>query len=143
MLVAGLAATLIVAVAALAVGNVLVARQRNRARRTSPSRRVVDGMYTGVADKFEDQKEMDDYQRQILEMALAFYERFALPQSRDPLVRLEAARAGMRVGGIRSRLGQTAAAEQADRQALEILNGLASEHPAELAYREASAQAHR
>ena len=40
------------------------------------------------------------------------------------------------MGGIRSRLGQTAAAEQADRQALEILNGLASEHPAELAYRE-------
>ena len=74
---------------------------------------------------------MDDYQREILEKALKFYERFALPQSRDPQVRLEAARAGMRVGAIRSRLGQTVAAEQADRQALEILRRLVADQPAE------------
>jgi tetratricopeptide (TPR) repeat protein len=49
----------------------------------------------------------------------------------------------MRVGGIRSRLGRTAAAEQADRQALVILNRLKSDRPAEPAYREALAKAHR
>jgi serine/threonine-protein kinase len=144
LLVTGLGATLVVAVAALAVGNVMVARQRDRAERNLAfARRVVDEMYTGVADKLEDQKEMDDYQREILEKALAFYERFALPQSRDPQVQLEAARAGMRVGGIRSRLGQTATAEQADRQVVEILSGLVYEHPTEPAYHDALAQAHQ
>jgi serine/threonine-protein kinase len=143
LLVTVLAATLIVAVAALAVGNLLVARQRDRAERNLAfARRVVDEMYTGVAAKLDDQVQMDDYQREILEKALSFYERLALPQSRDSRVRLEAARAGLRAGAIRSRLGQTAAAEQADRQAFEILSGLVSEHPAELAYRDILAQAH-
>ena len=143
LLVTGLAAALIVAVAALAVGNVLVARQRDRAERNLAfARRVVDEMYTGVADKLNNQIRMEDYQRELLEKALRFYEWFALPQSRDPQVRLEAAQAGLRVGLIRSRLGQTAAAEQADRQALEILKGLVSERPAERGYRVALAQAH-
>jgi tetratricopeptide (TPR) repeat protein len=95
-----------------------------------------------VADRLDDQIQMDDYQREILEKALAFYERFALPQSHDSQVRLEAARAGLRAGGIRSRLGDTAGAEQADRRALEILSGLVSEHSAEPTYREALARAH-
>jgi tetratricopeptide (TPR) repeat protein len=107
------------------------------------ARRVVDEMYTGVAEKLDNEKQMDDYQREILEKALVFYEQFALPQSRDPLVRLEAARAGMRVGEIRSRLGNVVGAEQADRQAVEVLSGLVSDHPDVLEYRDAMAQAHQ
>jgi tetratricopeptide (TPR) repeat protein len=107
-------------------------------------------MYTGVADRLDQGIEMgdypreilDDYQREILEKALRFYERFALPQSRDPQVRLEAARAGLRVGYIRDRLGDVAAAEQACRQVIPVLQGLVSEHPAEPAYRQALADAH-
>ena len=144
LLVTGLAATLIVAVAALTVGTVLVARQRDRAERNLAfAQTVVDEMYTGVADKLEDQPQMDDYQREILEKALQFYERFALPQSRGPFVRLEAARAGLRAAAIRSRLGQTAKAEQAIRQALGILAGLASDDPSDPVYRDALARAHR
>ena len=144
LLVTCLAATLIVAVAALALGNVLIARQRDRAERSLAfARTVVDEMYTGVADKLEDQKQMDDYQREILEKALAFYEKFALPQSRDPGVRLEAARAGLRAGAIRSRLGNLATAEHAYQQALGILSRLAIDHPSARAYRDALAEAHR
>ncbi len=67
----GLAATLIVAVAALALGNVLVARQRDLAERNlAVARTVVDEMYTQVAAKLDDQEQMDDYQREILEKAL-------------------------------------------------------------------------
>jgi eukaryotic-like serine/threonine-protein kinase len=144
LLVTGLAATLLVVVAALAVGNVLVARQRDRAERSLAfARNVVDEMYTGVADKLEDQKEMDDYQREILEKALAFYERFALPQSRDPKVRLEAAQAGLRVSAIRFRLGDSSRSEQSYRQAIGALRGLVSDHPAELVYRDYLAEAHR
>ena len=144
LLVTGLAATLLVALAALVAGNVLVAQQRDLAERNLTfARNVVDEMYTGVAEKLEDEKEMDNYQREILEKALAFYERFALPQSRDPQVRLEAARAALRAGGIRSRLGNIAGAEQADRQALGVLSRLVSEYSAEPAYRDALARAHQ
>ena len=65
-----LAATLVVAVAALAAGNVLVVRQRNRAERNlAVAHTVVDEMYTQVAAKLDDQEQMDDYQREILEKA--------------------------------------------------------------------------
>jgi eukaryotic-like serine/threonine-protein kinase len=143
LLVTGLAATLIVAVAALAAGNVLVARQRDRAERSLAfARTVVDEMYTKVAEKLDDQQQMDDYQREILEKALEFYERIALPQSNDPQVRLEAAKAALRVGAIRKRLGKIEAAEQAYRQALAVLDGLVSSDLAEPVYRNALAEAH-
>ncbi len=144
LLVTGLAATLVVAVAALAVGNVLVARQRDLAERNLAfARTVVDEMYTRVAEKLDDKEQMDEYQREILEKALAFYERFAMPQSRAPQVRLEAALVGLRVGAIRSRLGDIAAAERAYQDTLGILGRLAVDHPAEPAYRDALARAHR
>ncbi|MFI5457217.1 MAG: protein kinase [Isosphaerales bacterium] len=144
LLVTSLGATLIVGVVALAAGNVLVARQRDRAERSLAfARTVVDEMYTQVAEKLDDQVQMDDYQREILEKALAFYERFALPQSRDPQVRLEAALVGLRAGAIRSRLGNVAAAEQAYQQALGVLSRLVVDHPAEPVYRDALARAHR
>jgi len=144
LLVTSLGATLMVGVVALAVGNVLVARQRDRAERSLAfARTVVDEMYTQVAEKLDDQVQMDDYQREILEKALAFYERFALPQSRDPQVRLEAALVGLRAGAIRSRLGNIAAAKQAYQQALGVLSRLAVDHPAEPVYRDALAQAHQ
>ena len=144
LLVTSMGAALIVAVAALGVGNVLVARQRDRAERSLAfARNVVDEMYTQVAEKLDDEQRMDDYQREILEKALKFYERFALPQSRDPRLMLEAARAGMRVGAIRSRLGRTEAAEHAYRQAVLVLEGLVSTFPSGPLYRDALAQAHR
>ena len=142
LLVTGLGATLIVAVAALAVGNVLVARQRDIAERNlAVARTVVDEMYTQVAAKLDDQEQMDDYQREILEKALTFYERFALPQSNDPRVRLEAGLIGIRVGEIRHRLGQGEAAQAAYRQAIAVLSRLVSDHPAEPSHRHALAQA--
>ena len=55
------------AVAALAVGNVLVARQRDIAERNlAVARTVVNEMYTKVAEKLDDQKQMDDFQRELL-----------------------------------------------------------------------------
>jgi eukaryotic-like serine/threonine-protein kinase len=142
LLVTGLAATLIVAVAALAVGNLLVTRQRDIAERNlAVARTVVDEMYTQVAAKLDDEEQMDDYQREILEKALTFYERFALPQSNDPHVRLEAGLIGIRVGEIRHRLGHGAAAQSAYRQAIAVLSRLASDRPAEPSHRHALAQA--
>jgi eukaryotic-like serine/threonine-protein kinase len=142
LLVTGMAATVLVAVAALAVGNILVARQRDRAERNLAfARTVVDEMYTQVAAKLDDQEQMDDYQREILEKALKFYERFALPQSGDPRVRLEAGLIDIRVGEIRLRLGQGEAAQAAYHQAIDVLDRLATDHPVEPSHRHALAQA--
>ncbi len=140
--VTALAATLVVAVVALAAGNVLVARQRNRAERNlAVARTVVDEMYTKVAGKLDDQEQMDDYQREILEKALEFYERFALPQSGDPRVRLEAGLIGIRVAEIRHRLGHGEAAQSAYRQTIADLSRLVADDPAPPNHRHALAQA--
>ncbi len=56
--------------------------------------------------------------------------------------RLEAAKAGLRVGAIRRRLGNTEAAEQAYRRALAVLGGVVSPYTAEPAYRDALAEVH-
>ena len=98
-------------------------------------------MYTRVASKLEDEDQMDDYQREILEKALKFYERFALPQSRDPSVQQEAGLIGIRVTEIRHRLGQGQAAQSAYRQAIAILSRLAIDQPLEPTHRHALAQA--
>ena len=90
-------------------------------RNLGRARQVVEEMYTQVAEKLGDQKGMDDYQREILERALHFYESFALSRSQQPEVRFEAARAGLRVGDILQKLGRTADAEQAYRNARDIL----------------------
>ena len=128
---------------ALAVGAVLVARQRDRAERNLAfARRVVDEMYTGVAEKLEDQPDMDDYQREILEKALEFYEGFALPQDRERETRFEAAMASLRSGAIRFRLGDSAAADAFCRRGVALLAALVSERPADSQYREALAQVH-
>ena len=101
VLVAGLAAALLAAVAALAVGGVLVARQRDRAEQNLAfARTVVDEMYTQVALELEQSERALPEQRLILEKAVRFYQRFAVPQSRDPAVLFEAARAGLRLGKI-------------------------------------------
>ncbi len=142
LVVAALGASVVVAVAAMATGNVLVARQRDRAEQNlAYARTVVDEMYTHVAEKLDDQEQMDDYQREILEKALKFYERFALPQSRDPSVRHEAGLIGIRVAEIRHRLGQGEAAQSAYRQAIADLSRLASDYPAPPSHRHALAQA--
>ena len=140
LVVTALAATLVVAVAALAAGNVLVVRQRDRAERNlAVAHTVVDEMYTQVAAKLDDQEQMDDYQREILEKALKFYEQFALPQSGDARVRLEAGLIGIRVAEIRHRLGQGEAARSAYQQAIADLSRLVADDPSPPSHRHALA----
>ncbi len=99
-------------------------------------------MYTQVALELEQSERALPEQRLILEKAVRFYQRFAVPQSRDPAVLFEAARAGLRLGKIQRWLSEYRKAERAARDALAILSRLAADHPADLAYREALAQAH-
>src|SRR5262249_36522060 len=78
-LVVGIAATLVVTVVALSIGTVLLGRQRDRAERNfALARRAVDEMYLEAAEGLSDREWMDDYQRQVFQRALHFYEVFAL-----------------------------------------------------------------
>jgi eukaryotic-like serine/threonine-protein kinase len=133
-LVVGLAATMLAVVVAMAIGTVLIGRQRSEALHQrdraednlAVARQIVDEMYTQVAGRLADRKGMDADQRDLLLKAARFYEKFALPQSADPAVRLEAGRAGLRTGEILSKLGQTGPAEAAYLKALQLLDAVAA-----------------
>ncbi len=146
-LVTGTALALVLATAALAVGSVMVGRehavavrQRDRAESNlALATQVVEEMYTEVAEALGDQKQMDNYQRDILEKALRFYGRSVLPQSREPAVRLAAGRAGLRVAQIQGKLGREKQAIAACEEALGLLRPLDTERPSTPVYRQALA----
>jgi serine/threonine protein kinase len=146
-LVNSLAVALMVATVGLAVGYIMVGReravavsQRNRAESNlALATQVVEEMYTEVAEALSDQKQMDNYQRDILEKALRFYARSVLPQSREPAVRLAAGRAGLRVAQIQGKLGREKEAIAACEEALSVLGPLDTERSSTPEYKQALA----
>jgi tetratricopeptide (TPR) repeat protein len=143
---------LVTAVVALAVGNVVIGRERQDAMKQRDvaqaqrqrARRAVDTMFTDVAEKWlAQQPHLEPLQKQFLEEALQFYEEFAQEQSADPQLRLETANAYRRVGQIRLKLGEQAQAEEAFRQAITLLEQLRAEFPTEPRYSSALAESHR
>jgi tetratricopeptide (TPR) repeat protein len=140
-LVGAAAATLVLAVAALAVSTALVALERREAvRQRDIARRAVDEMYAEVAEQWLDQEpEMEEVQREFLLKALRFYQEFARERGTDPAVRLAAGTAYRRVGDIQGKLGEYAKAEEAYGQAIARFRRLADDFPARPEYREALA----
>jgi tetratricopeptide (TPR) repeat protein len=143
-LVTGVAVLLLSAVAALSTGTILVARERDEARRQGRfARQAVEDMYTQVAEKWlADQPRMDPLQRQFLEKALDYYERFAQESSTDPAVRREKGQAYHRMGDILRKLSRHPEAEKAYRRAIELLDHLMRERPGQAQYRHELAHAH-
>jgi tetratricopeptide (TPR) repeat protein len=80
--------------------------------------------------------------RQFLEDAQGFFEKFANQQSSDPEVRLKTAKAYRRMGAIRQRFGQSEHAVIAYRQALAVSSKLAAEFPDSADYRQDLAQSY-
>ncbi len=120
------AALLVAGTVGLAVSNVLVNRQKARAEANFQlARQAVDDMYTQVAEKWLAQEpQMEPLQREFLQKALAFYERFARPDGASAELRREAGKAARRVGEIRQKLGENAAADAAFRRSQETLQGV-------------------
>jgi serine/threonine-protein kinase len=137
MLVTGAAAALVVALGAVSFGAVLISWQRTEAVKQrdlargnlEEARRIVDEMYTHVADSLGDQAGMDAYQREILEKALRFYEAVALPQSNAPELRYEAVLASFRVAEIRRHFNELQVAEDSYKRAVAISESLADDYP--------------
>jgi len=111
------AGALMVCAATVAVSAIFVfaAYQREREQRMTAAanavkaqqgydeaRRVVDEMYTEVAEKWlAQQAQMTPLQERFLNNALAFYQRLAAEEGADPADQFEAATAQQRVGEIR------------------------------------------
>jgi tetratricopeptide (TPR) repeat protein len=103
------------------------------------ARQAVDQMLTRVAGRLEDVPRMDAVQRGLLEDALRFYREFLLQDAADPDLRLEVAKAWIRVGQIHYWLGEGAQAETDFQEAIRVLEQLASDFPREPDYRSALA----
>lgn len=138
------AALLIVGAVGLAISNVLVSRQRERAEANfQVARQAVDDMYTQVAEEWlAEQSQLEPLQKEFLQKALHFYERAAAVSGGDPTLRREAAKAQRRVGEIQQRLGDMKAAEAAYRHALETLGQLSAVDPNHPEYRYEAAYVH-
>jgi serine/threonine protein kinase len=124
-------AFVLVAAVAGACGMVYLARARAEAERGRElARRAADEMYTQVAEKWlASQPYLEPLQREFLLRALAFYQEFSLLAGEDRTARREAAIAFRRVGDIERRLGETAKARAAYREAGKRLEALSAEDP--------------
>jgi len=77
------------------------------------ARQVVDQVFTGVATQLGEVPGAEPIRRQLLNQALAYYQKFAQQGSADPAVRSETASAHYRCGRINEQLGDDQAAAQA------------------------------
>jgi tetratricopeptide (TPR) repeat protein len=125
----------------LAASNVLIARERDEARRQrQQARRAVDTMYTQIAEKWlAEYPYFEPVQRAFLAEAAEFYRSFTGEDGTDPVMRGEIARASYRLGLIDLKLGRLDKAEPALRHAIALQTALAAEFPRAREFREALA----
>jgi serine/threonine protein kinase/tetratricopeptide (TPR) repeat protein len=142
-------ATLVLAIALLAVSNVRVSaekRQKDDAlavalANLTTAREAVDQMLTEVGQSdLADVPQMEPLRRALLEKALRFYQGFLRDHPTDPAIRRETANAYALIGTVYDELGDYAKAEQALQESIHLLERLADEFPAEPAYRAALAR---
>jgi tetratricopeptide (TPR) repeat protein len=98
---------------------------------------ILDEVYVNMAEKrLLHEKELTPGDRQFLEKALTFYERFANQNSSDPNARLKSAGAYRRVAEIHEQLGQLEQSTAAREQGLVVSEKLAAEFPDHPEYRQ-------
>ncbi|HZW34805.1 MAG TPA: protein kinase, partial [Isosphaeraceae bacterium] len=119
------ASLMVVTILALGIGSILIARERDEAEAQGQQARQAVHLLTKGADiAFDDQ--LDPVQKEMLEDALAYYEKFTGRSSGDPAVRLEHGRAYQQMGDIQRKLGRLAEAEHSYRRSVELLAPLAA-----------------
>jgi tetratricopeptide (TPR) repeat protein len=120
-------------------GNALKAEATARDRaeeQRRQARKAVDTMYTQVAEKWlNNQPGMEEQQREFLTAALDFYKQFSQEESTDPEHRFQTALAYQRVAKLQEMVfREDSQAKAALLQAINILEQLSQEFPAEPAY---------
>jgi serine/threonine-protein kinase len=148
-LAASTAALLFTAVIALAVSTVLIGRAQKQtasaleaeARRRQQARQALDSLSSRLVEEWlARQKDLQPEHREFLEQALASYEEFSQDTGRDESALAGVANAHRRIGRIRAKLGQAAAAEAAFDRAQELYAELAENYPDQPDYRLGLAQ---
>jgi serine/threonine-protein kinase len=151
-LLSGVAALLVTAVAALAVGLVVVNQEKDRAetalvregKAKRRARQALDEMSSlALGDLLGRQPgKMPSEQKAFLKRALALYQEFAQEVGDGEEDRHAVARAHLRVGEICMKLGQAREAQEAYQYAIESFRGLAAEFPTVPKYRANLASSH-
>jgi tetratricopeptide (TPR) repeat protein len=101
------------------------------------ARRVVDRMYSQVAEKLLQQEpRQTPLQREFLEEALRLYQELAREAGDDQAVRFDVASACQRMGSLHDTLGRHKEAEEALDKAVAMLELLVEEFPAQAEYRQ-------
>jgi serine/threonine protein kinase len=127
--VAAAGGLMIAAIIALGVGTALIARERDEAEAQEQQARQAVHLLTKVAEVGFDER-LDPLQKEFLEDALAYYEKFTGRSADDPGVRLEHGRAFQQMGDLQRKLGRLAEAERSYRRSAELLWPLAAGGPA-------------
>ena len=114
---------LLTASTSLAIGTVLIAREKARTEKNYRiARSAVDEMLTQVGEvELADVPQMESVRKGLLDQALGFYREFLLDRPADASSKLETGRALARLGEIRELLGLYAQAEDDDRRAITLL----------------------
>ncbi|HTU91569.1 MAG TPA: choice-of-anchor C family protein [Gemmataceae bacterium] len=117
-------------------------RQKERAESNfTKARKAVDDYFTSVSEsQLLTVPGMQPLRRDLLQSALAFYQDFLKERGDDPALRGELAAAFLRVGKIRSELGEGAEAHKAYEQARELYAALTKAAPESAEWRHGLAQ---
>ncbi len=114
---------------ALAVTTVLVSRERNEAEtQGKQAREMVHLLAKGAEIGFDD--DLDPIQKEFLNQALTYFEKYTTRIAHDPGVRLEHAQARTQMGDILRKLGRHAESETQYRRAIELYLPLAEQNAA-------------
>jgi serine/threonine-protein kinase len=139
-----MAALLITAVIGLSIGVVLINQERGRteaqSRRALHNLRLAqdaaDRLLGEVADvDLADIPQMERVRQSLLEKAREGYQQFLVQKGDDPLIRWGAGRSLVRLGDIQSLMGDSAKAEGSYRLAVEQLERLRKQDPANADFR--------
>ena len=107
------------------------------------AREAVDQMLTRVADeKLLNVPQMEPLRKALLQDALKFYEEFLKQKGDDPELRLGAAVAWQKVGGILGEWHRLSEAANANEESITLLEKLVGEFPAETRFRVALAESY-
>ena len=111
---------------------VRIARDEARTQRDL-AREAVDSMLTEVASgTLANQPRLQGFRVQVLERALAFYERFLADNEGDPELLEPAVRAAMQVMFVDGQLGRTEPAYRVGQRAVELARRLTARRPGDL-----------
>jgi tetratricopeptide (TPR) repeat protein len=142
---------LVGAVVTLTVALVAVSRERGEkeaaleaeGKRRKDARKALEAMSSEVIEEWlAKQAVLLPEHKRFLELALRYYEEFAAETGQDEEARAGVARAYLRVGVIRERLGHRKDAEAALERSRELYAALAADFPGSPAYRRDLAQAY-